>query len=230
MTFRSARPDALPRRLLQLWVGLTLYGISIALMVRAGLGTMPWSVLEVGLAHRLGMDLGTVIVVVSVVVVLLWIPLRQRPGFGTLANTLWVGPATGMALALIPAQSGPWWSRAPMLLGGVVLNAVAGGLYIGSRLGPGPRDGLMTGLHARTGVSLRLVRSAIEITVVGLGFCLGGVVGIGTILYALTIGPATQFFLGLFTVPAATRDAPVSAVVAEDRGVRPVPADCAQAE
>lgn len=232
MKFVDRRPRALPRRLVQLVVGLTLYGVSIALLVRAGLGTMPWSVLEVGIARRVGADLGTIIVVVSVVVVLLWIPLRQRPGLGTLLNTLWVGPATGIALAVIPEPADALWARALMMLSGIALNALAGGLYIGSRLGPGPRDGLMTGLHARTGISLRLVRSAIEVAVVALGFALGGVVGIGTVLYALTIGPGTQYFLTRFTVPdeSRTHATPAVPMQGRDRGQEAASAGCAQAE
>jgi uncharacterized membrane protein YczE len=190
----------LPRRLTQLMVGLTLYGVSIALLVRAGLGTMPWSVLEVGIARQLDLDLGLVIVVASFVILLLWIPLRQRPGLGTLANSLWVGPATTISLAVVPELDGFAVQLAAAVLA-VVLNGVATAMYIGTRLGPGPRDGLMTGLHARTGWSLRLIRTGIEIAVVAVGFMLGGVVGIGTVLYALAIGPLAQFFLPRLTIP-----------------------------
>lgn len=189
----------LPRRLIQLFVGLTLYGVSVSLLVQAGLGTMPWSVLEVGLAERLGLGLGTIIVLVSFVVLLLWIPLRQRPGLGTVANSLWVGPAAGLTLAVVPEVH----TLAPqiaLLVGGVILNGLATAMYIGTRLGPGPRDGLMTGLHARTGWSLRLIRTGIEVTVVAVGFLLGGVAGVGTVLYAVTIGPLVQLFLPHLTI------------------------------
>lgn len=189
----------LPRRLLQLMLGLTLYGFSIALLVRAGLGTMPWSVLEVGVADQLDRDLGVVIVGVSFVVLLLWLPLRQRPGIGTVANSLWVGPATGMSLAVLPEIDGLLLQLAVTGLA-VALNGIATAMYIGTRLGPGPRDGLMTGLHARTGWSLRLIRTGIEVAVVAVGYLLGGVLGIGTVLYALAIGPLTQFFLPHLTV------------------------------
>lgn len=214
--FRSpARPQLagrrLPRRLLQLMVGLTLYGISIALLVRAGLGTMPWSVLEVGVAGQLGLDLGLVIVLMSVVVLLLWLPLRQRPGIGTVANSLWVGPATSISLAVLPEIDG-LAVQLGAAAAGIVLNGMATAMYIGSRLGPGPRDGLMTGLHARTGWSLRLIRTGIEITVVAVGFLLGGVAGVATLLYALAIGPLAQFFLPPLTVPEKRMpDTPVAA-------------------
>lgn len=201
----------LPRRLVQLMVGLTLYGISIALLVRAGLGTMPWSVLEVGVAGQLGLDLGLVIVLMSVVVLLLWLPLRQRPGIGTVANSLWVGPATSISLAVLPEIDGLVVQLGAATVG-IVLNGVATAMYIGSRLGPGPRDGLMTGLHARTGWSLRLIRTGIEITVVAVGFLLGGVAGVATLLYAVAIGPLAQLFLPRLTVPEKrVADAPVPA-------------------
>ncbi|WP_018155996.1 hypothetical protein [Demetria terragena] len=180
-------------------VGLTLYGVSVALLVRAGLGTMPWSVLEVGIAERLDRDLGVVIVAVSFIVLLLWIPLRQRVGIGTLANSLWVGPAAGVTLAKVPTMH-DLVPQVGLLLLGIVLNGLATAMYIGTRLGPGPRDGLMTGLHARTGRSLRLIRTGIEVTVVAVGILLGGVAGIGTVLYALAIGPIVQLFLPRFTV------------------------------
>ncbi|YAL84539.1 YczE/YyaS/YitT family protein [Dermacoccaceae bacterium W4C1] len=196
-TLRGVR---LPRRLSQLAVGLTLYGASVALLVRAGLGTMPWSVLEVGITRHVHLSLGTVIVVMSFVVLLLWIPLRQRPGVGTVANSLWVGPAAGITLAMLPPTPASWSGQALMAACGIGLNAFAGALYIGSRLGAGPRDGLMTGLHARTGWSLRLVRTGIEVSVLAVGIALGGVFGLGTVVYALTIGPSTQFLLRRFTV------------------------------
>lgn len=204
----------MPRRLIQLFVGLTLYGTSMAMMLRAGLGLDPWDTFHYALTLHLGWDFGTIVIVVSVFVLLLWIPLRQWPGLGTIANAFWIGIVTNIALWLMPTPT-QLGVRIPLMLGGVVLNGVAGGLYIGSQLGPGPRDGLMTGLHQRTGLSLRLVRTSIEITVFATGWLLGGTFGAGTVIYAVCIGPLVQFFLGMFVVelprrgPAAS-DAKVS--------------------
>lgn len=193
------RAGRLPRRLVQLVVGLGLYGVSIALMVVAGLGAMPWDVLHLGLTAYLPLSVGRVIIVSSFVVLLLWIPLREKPGLGTLANAVLVGLASDATLAVLPAPEG-LLLRVASMVGGVVLCAVASALYIGSQLGRGPRDGLMTGLARRTGLSLRLVRTALEITVVALGLLLGGVAGLGTVLYAFGIGPLTQAALPWLTV------------------------------
>ncbi|WP_137990595.1 YczE/YyaS/YitT family protein [Streptomyces vilmorinianum] len=190
----------LTRRLTQLYVGLALYGISAALLVRAGLGLAPWSVLDQGLAERTGLTIGVVSIIVGAVVLLLWIPIRQRPGFGTVSNVFVVGVAMDGTLALVPDVHG-WAGRIALMILSIVLNGVATGLYIAARLGPGPRDGLMTGLHRRTGRSIRVVRTAIEIAVVATGFLLGGTVGVGTILYAVSIGPLAQFFLRHFAIP-----------------------------
>jgi uncharacterized membrane protein YczE len=183
----------------QLHAGLALFALSLALMVEAGLGLGPWDVLHQGLAVRAGWSIGWVIVAVSVLVLLAWIPLRQRPGFGTLANAVLVGLVVDAALAVLPTPN-QLWLRWTVLVSGVVLNGVATGLYIGARLGPGPRDGLMTGLAAR-GHSIRLVRTGIEVTVLVVGFLMGGTVGIGTLAYAVTIGPLAHVFIPLFTVP-----------------------------
>lgn len=205
---RPAQLQGPVSRSARLLLGLTLYGASVAMLIEAGLGTMPWSVLEVGLAGRLGADVGLVIVLVSFVVLLLWLPLRQRPGIGTVVNAVWVGPAATVTLHLLPSP-GALVAQLSLAAAGVVLNGLATGLYIGARLGPGPRDGLMTGLHARTGWSLRLVRTGIEIAVVATGFALGGVVGVGTLMYALTIGPLAQLFLRIFdTAPDAATTRP----------------------
>jgi uncharacterized membrane protein YczE len=177
----------------QLWAGLGLFGASLALMVEAGLGLGPWDVLHQGIARMAGVQIGWVVVAVSVVVLLGWIPLRQRPGFGTLSNAVLVGLAVNAALDVLP-EPHPLAARTGYLVVGVILNAAATGLYIGARLGPGPRDGLMTGL-ARRGHSIRAVRTSIEVGVGVVGFALGGSVGIGTIVYALTIGPLVQVFL-----------------------------------
>ncbi|MFF3761782.1 YitT family protein [Streptomyces sp. NPDC002185] len=190
----------LTRRLVQLYAGLTLYGVSSALLVRSGLGLEPWGVLHQGLAGRTGLTIGVVSIVVGAVVLLLWLPLRQRPGLGTVSNVFAIGLAMDGTLALVPDVDGPAW-RVSLLVLGVVLNGAATGLYIAARFGPGPRDGLMTGLHRLTGRSVRLVRTAIEVVVVATGFLLGGSVGVGTVLYALAIGPLAQFFLRLFEVP-----------------------------
>ncbi|WAL94265.1 YczE/YyaS/YitT family protein [Streptomyces sp. Je 1-369] len=193
----------LPRRLTQLYAGLTLYGVSSALLVVSGLGLEPWNVLHQGLAELTGLSIGAVSIVVGAAVLLLWIPLRQRPGLGTVSNVFVVGLAMDAALALLPDAHG-WAVRVPLMLAGIVLNGAATGLYIAAAFGPGPRDGLMTGLHQRTGRSIRLMRTLIEVAVVVTGFALGGTVGIGTVLYALAIGPLAQFFLRVFAVPAAT--------------------------
>ncbi|MGW5617767.1 membrane protein YczE [Streptomyces sp. NPDC003877] len=192
----------LARRLVQLYAGLALYGASSALLVRSGLGLEPWNVLHQGLAERTGLSIGVVLTIVGAAVLLAWIPLRQRPGLGTISNVLVIGMAMDATLALVPDAHG-WVLRVGLMIGGIVLNGAATGLYIAARFGPGPRDGLMTGLHQLTGVSIRLVRTGIELTVVATGFVLGGTVGIGTLLYALAIGPLAQLFLRLFAVPAA---------------------------
>ncbi|MGW7418006.1 membrane protein YczE [Streptomyces sp. NPDC054863] len=188
------------RRLGQLYVGLALYGASSAVLVRAGLGLEPWGVLHQGLAHRTGLTIGVVSIIVGAAVLLLWIPIRQRPGLGTVSNVVVIGIAMDGTLALVPEVHG-LTGRIALMLGGIVLNGIATGLYIAARFGPGPRDGLMTGLHRLTGRSIRLVRTGLEIAVVATGFVLGGSVGLGTIVYALAIGPLAQFFLRLFAVP-----------------------------
>lgn len=188
----------LVRRLLHLYPGLVLFGVSLALMVRSGLGLGPWDVFHQGLALRLGLSLGTVVIAVSVLVLLAWIPLRQRPGIGTVSNVILVGLATDAALALLPEPEA-LAARISYLLAGVLLNAVATGLYIGAGLGPGPRDGLMTGLAAR-GMSIRLARTLIEVSVLVAGWLLGGTVGVGTVLYAFAIGPLVQIVLPRLTI------------------------------
>ena len=194
------------RRLTQLLVGLTLYGVSMAMMIRAGLGLDPWDVFHYGVAEHLPLSFGTVVIVVGALVLLLWIPLRQWPGLGTVANVVVIGLATDGALALLSAPD-EMASRVALLLSGIALNGLAGALYIGSQFGPGPRDGLMTGLVRRTGGSIRVVRTSLELTVLLVGWSMGGVVGLGTVLYAVAIGPVVQAFLPLFTValPTPTR-------------------------
>jgi len=187
------------RRLPQLFGGLVLYGTSMAMQLRATLGLDPWDVFHQGVARHLPVTFGTVVAITGVAVLLLWIPLRQRPGIGTVANVIVIAVSVDVALALIPEPTGlP--ARICMLVAGIVLNGVASAAYIGARLGPGPRDGLMTGLAARTGWSIRLVRTGIELTVLATGWLLGGTVGVGTVIYALAIGPLTQAFLPWFAV------------------------------
>ncbi|SDT18311.1 Uncharacterized membrane protein YczE [Nocardioides scoriae] len=188
------RAGRLPRRLAQLLVGLALYGVTLALLIRSTLGNAPWDVLHQGLARYLPMSIGTAVIVMSLLVLLLWIPLREKPGLGTLANSFLVGLVADRALAVVAAPD-HLGLRAGLLVAGVVLNALATALYIGSQFGPGPRDGLMTGLHRRTGLPLGVVRTGIEVTVVALGWLLGGVVGLGTLVYTLAIGPLVQLAL-----------------------------------
>jgi uncharacterized membrane protein YczE len=199
------RAGRLVRRLVQLAVGLGLYGVTLAMMIRATLGNAPWDVLHQGLSFHLPISIGTAVILMSLVVLLFWIPLRELPGLGTIANSFAVGLAADLTLGLLSAP-GSLWARGLLMVGGVVLNAVATALYIGSQFGPGPRDGLMTGLHRRTGVSLRLVRTGLEVTVVAIGWLLGGVVGIGTVLYAVAIGPLVQILLPWFIVELAPPD------------------------
>jgi uncharacterized membrane protein YczE len=190
----------LGRRLLQLYAGLILYGLSMALMIRAAVGLDPWDVFHQGVAERVGWSFGAVTIAVGAVVLLLWIPLRQRPGLGTISNVVVVGLAADAGLALIP-ELHALGVRVPGFALAVVLNGLAGGAYIGARLGPGPRDGLMTGLAARTGGRLGPIRTGIELTVLAAGWLLGGDVGPGTVAYALAIGPLVALFLPLLTVP-----------------------------
>ena len=164
------------RRLLQLFIGLTLYGVSTAMFVRADLGADPWNVFHLGVANLLSMNIGVVIIAVGVLVLLAWIPLRQRPGFGTLSNVIMIGLAADVALLVIPGFES-LLARSGLLVSAVILNALATALYIGAGFGAGPRDGLMTGIHARTGWPVRRIRTAIEVSVLLIGWLLGGTVG-----------------------------------------------------
>jgi uncharacterized membrane protein YczE len=197
------------RRLLQLYAGLVLYGASMALQIRAGLGLDPWDVFHQGIANRTGLSFGTVVIITGAVVLLAWVPLRQRPGFGTVSNVFVIGIAVDATLGVLP-HAGSTPVAVAMLLGGVGFNGLAGGAYIGAGLGPGPRDGLMTGLVARTGRSIRLVRTSIEVTVLVAGAALGGTVGIGTVVYAVSIGPLVHAVLPRLTVPLPARAQTVS--------------------
>ncbi|MGH3458830.1 YczE/YyaS/YitT family protein [Aeromicrobium sp.] len=190
----QVRAGRLPRRITQLVVGLVLYGFTMALMVRSGLGLDPWDVFHQGITEHVPLTFGQVVIAVGAVVLLLWIPLRQVPGLGTVLNVVIIGLAADAGLALVDRPD-ELWLRTLLLLAGVFGNGLAGALYIGAHLGPGPRDGLWLGLVRRTGRSVRLWRTTIEMTVLVVGFVLGGTVGVGTVLYALTIGPTVQFFL-----------------------------------
>lgn len=209
------------RRTIQLLVGLVLYAVSVAALVRSGLGNMPWDVLSQGVAFRLGWSLGTATLVTSAAVLLCWLPLRQRPGIGTIANVVVIGVLIDPIMVLLDRLPDPLpvgWAVL-LMVGGVLVNGVATALYIGARLGPGPRDGLMTGLVARTGWSVRLVRFGIEAVVVLAGWVLGGTVGLGTLVYALAIGPLVHVLMPRFSVPdplAAGGVAPTTAVQASE--------------
>jgi uncharacterized membrane protein YczE len=205
------------RRTAQLLVGLVLYGVSMAFMVESGLGLNPWDVFHQGVSKATGLSFGWVVLLTGIPVLLLWIPLRQRPGVGTVANLVIIGFAADAALALL-APGGSWPVRITYLAGGLLLNAAATALYIGADLGPGPRDGLMTGIVGRfPRLSIRLVRTAIEVTVLAVGFVLGGTVGVGTVAYALAIGPLVQLFMPLFALRPARPARPAEVPVTADR-------------
>ena len=185
------------RRLIQLYIGLILYGVSTAVYVRANLGADPWNVFHLGVSGLTSLDIGMVMILTGAAVLLLWIPLRQRPGLGTISNVIVLGLAADATLSLMPPLES-LWLRAVLLLLAVVLNGMATGMYIGAGFGAGPRDGLMTGIHARLGWSIRSVRTSIEVSVLLIGCVLGGTFGVGTVVYALTIGPLIQLCLPWF--------------------------------
>lgn len=191
-----ARPTSLMRRIVQLAVGLPLYGVGIALTVEAGLGLDPWTVLAEGLALRTGLGIGWITIVIGALVLLAWIPLREKPGVGTILNIVVVGAALQVTLDLMGPLEGLAW-RIAALLGGIALVGLASGLYIGARFGPGPRDGLMTGLQRRAGWPVWRARATIELSVLALGWLLGGTVGWGTVAFAVLIGPCVDVALRL---------------------------------
>jgi uncharacterized membrane protein YczE len=193
-------PDERRRRLPRLLLGLVAFGAGIALMVRSNIGLGPWDVLHQGIANRTGIPIGTVGILVGVVLLAAFLPLRERFGIGTLANTVVIGVVIDLTLLVLPEATTPPFQLAAMVAG-IVAVAVGSGAYIGAGLGPGPRDGLMTGLVRRTGVSIRVVRTGIELAALGLGVVLGGTFGVGTIVFALTIGPLVQVFLPRFELP-----------------------------
>jgi uncharacterized membrane protein YczE len=187
------------RRLLQLYAGLILYGASLALQIRAALGLDPWDVFHDGLSEKTGLSFGTIVIIIGALVLLAWIPLRQKPGIGTISNVFVVGLAVDATLAILP-EVHALELQLPLLAAGIFLNGVAGAAYIGAGLGPGPRDGLMTGLVRITGKPVAVVRTSIEVSVLAVGFALGGTIGLGTVLYALSIGPLLQVLLPAFTI------------------------------
>jgi uncharacterized membrane protein YczE len=197
----SDRPPGLAFRLVWLHAGLAGFGVSLALLVKARLGLDPWDVLNQGIARHLGIQIGWVVDAVGVLVLLTWIPLRQRPGVGTVCNVVLVGLVVNVALQILPGPAA-LLPRLGMIAAAVLLNAVSTGCYIGAGLGPGPRDGLMIGIVSR-GHSLRVVRTAIELSVLVAGLALGGSAGIGTVVYALAIGPLTHLFLPHLTLGPA---------------------------
>jgi len=199
MSVKGLRARRLPLRLAWLYAGLAGFGLSLGLLVRARLGLDPWDVLSQGIARRTGIPIGWVVDAIGAVVLLAWIPLRQRPGLGTVSNVILVGLVLNVALTLIPAPAA-LIPRLAMLTAAILLNAVSTACYLGARLGPGPRDGLMTGIVAR-GHALRTVRTAIELTVLVAGVALGGSAGIGTLAYALAIGPLVHVLLPRLTLP-----------------------------
>ena len=195
------------RRVAQLLVGLFLYGFAIAMMIRAALGISPWDVLSQGIVLHTGFNYAVVTNVIGALVLLLWIPIRQRPGIGTVVNVLMIGPSIEVGLWLLPDVT-DLVPRILLLAGGLVALAIATGLYIGARFGPGPRDGLMTGIHRRTGWPIWIVRTSIEVTVLVIGWLLGGNVGLGTLAFALLIGPLVNITLPLLRVPEPAAPAP----------------------
>lgn len=193
------RAGRLGRRIPQLVLGLVLYGVSMALLVRGALGVMPWDVLHQGVSRHVPLTFGQIVIATSLAVLLLWIPLRQPPGLGTVLNAVLIGLVVDPVLSWVD-EPGSLLAKILLMAAGLFLNGVATAMYIGAQLGPGPRDGLMTGLARRTGHSIRLVRTGIEVAVVAVGWLLGGVLGIATIAYAVLIGPLTQWLLPAFTV------------------------------
>ena len=196
------------RRAVQLLFGLFCYGFAIGLMIQANLGVSPWDVLGQGTARHTGIAFGVVTTVIGLLVLLLWIPLRQKPGIGTVLNVFLVGPSAEVCLAVVPAPD-QLWAQVLLFTGGLVLLAAATGLYLGSRLGPGPRDGLMTGMHSKFGWPVWAVRTGIEVTVLAVGWALGGTVGLGTVAFALLVGPLVNRALPLFYIPVQLPPRPV---------------------
>ncbi|MDK7741311.1 membrane protein YczE [Helcobacillus massiliensis] len=194
------RAGRLPLRILWLFLGLTGFGVGAGMLLLSALGTQPWNVMEAAIAERTGLTIGTVVVIVAFLVLALWVPLREKPGLGTFANALWIGPVMDVTIALIPAPEGlP--GRVVMMFGGILVVGVFDAVYIGAQLGPGPRDGLMTGLHRRFGLPVGPIRLGIEVAVLAVGWLLGGPVGVGTVAFALLVGPVVHWALPRVTIP-----------------------------
>ena len=214
---KSNVPEKLTYRIVQLLIGLFVFGIGVAFLIRSSLGAGSWDVLTQGISHHLPLSFGTLTVIMGGIVLLLWIPLRQKPGAGTVLNALLVGPSADFGLLVIP-QAEPLLVRILYIGLGIGMIGLGTGLYIGSRFGTGPRDGLMTGLNRVTGKPIWMVRVALELTVVALGWMLGGTVGVGTVAAAILIGPACQFFMRIFHIPLSSDAEPkVVATVADGR-------------
>ncbi len=190
--------DRLGRRLVHCVLGLSLFAVGISLQMNANIGAPPWDVFHQGVAAQTGISIGKIIVITGFALLLLWIPLKQKPGLGTILNALEIGLVADIALAIIPEPTSIL-IRVPMALFGIVVVAIGTGLYIGSALGPGPRDGLMTGL-AKRGIPIRKGRTAIEVIVLITGWLLGGQVGVATFAFALGVGPLVHFFLPRLTI------------------------------
>ncbi|MFT0534429.1 YczE/YyaS/YitT family protein [Castellaniella hirudinis] len=207
------RTGRLARRLSQLMIGLVFYGVSMGMMIRGSLGLAPWDALHIGLTHYFPVSFAWVFITVSFLVLLLWVPLREIPGIGTIANAITIGVATDLTMRMLDTPD-QFIGRLALTVGGVLLCGLGSALYIGVQLGRGPRDGLMTGLHRVTGLSLRLVRTALEVSVLLVGLLLGGVglFGIGTILFALLIGPLTQAMLPWTMIAVDTAPPPAAGV------------------
>lgn len=211
--------DRMPRRLVQLVFGLSLFGLGGALLLHSGLGTGSWDVLTQGISRHVPLSFGTITVITSGIVLLLWIPLRQRPGIGTVLNAVLVGVFVDIGLRVFPVPH-VLWTQIASLAVGIIVIGIASGVYIGAGLGPGPRDGLMTGLTQRTGWPIWVVRTIIEVTIVVIGWLLGGIVGIGTIAVTFAIGPLCQIFLPMFAI----RDRPAIDAVVDPLETEPEPA------
>ena len=203
---RFIPPDRLLQRLARCVFGLALFGLGISLILQAGLGAAPWDVFHTGVSELTGIPVGTVIIITGVALLVLWIPLREQPGIGTILNAVEIGVVVDLTLPLIP-EPDLLAAQVPMMLSGVVIIAIGSGFYIGSGLGPGPRDGLMTGL-ARRGLSIRVARTGIELFVLAVGIALGGSIGIGTAVFAIAIGPLVHVFLPMFTIRPLADDTP----------------------
>jgi uncharacterized membrane protein YczE len=197
------------RRVVQLLFGLFLYGIAESMMIEAHIGVAPWDVLALGFVKQTGLQFGLLTNIIGVVVLLFWIPIRQKPGIGTVLNVLIIGQSAQLGLTFIPMQT-VLWVQILFFVAGLALLAIATGMYIGARFGPGPRDGLMTGLHRRTGWKIWIVRSGIEVTVLLIGWALGGDFGVGTVAFAFLIGPLVNITLPWLLVPAAVRQPTVA--------------------